>query len=52
MKDVGSFCHLHHEGGLACSQIIDGTNAGEDAISQADRAPIDAGTQLPIWASS
>ena len=37
IKDVGGFGHLHHEGGLASGEVIDGANAGEDAIGNPNR---------------
>ena len=36
MQDVGGFSHLHHEGGLASSEIIHSANAGKNAISKAN----------------
>ena len=36
MQDVGGFGHFHHERGLAGGEIIDGANAGEDAIGNAN----------------
>ena len=47
VKDVGGFCHFHHEGGLACRKIVDSADTGEDAIGDADSEPILAGTQPP-----
>ena len=35
VKDVGGFGHLHHEGGLACGQIIHSPYSGEDPIGDA-----------------
>ena len=36
VKDVGGFGHLHHEGGLAAGQVVDGANAGEDPVGDAE----------------
>ena len=36
VQDVGGFAHLHHEGGLAAGQVVDGTDPGEDAIGDAE----------------
>ena len=36
VKDVGGFRHFHHEGGLAGGQVVDGSDAGENAIGDAD----------------
>ena len=36
VKDVGGFRHLHHEGGLTGGQIVDGADAGEDPVGDAD----------------
>ena len=36
VEDAGRLVHLHHEGGLAQSDVIGGTHAGEDLVYQPD----------------
>src|SRR5712692_7942648 len=36
MEDVCCLYHLHHEGTLACCQVVLGTDAREDAVHQAN----------------
>src|SRR4028119_809072 len=33
IKDIGRFVHLYHERRLTCSEVIDRTNASENAIA-------------------